>query len=488
MLNRCFKEQREFILDKSRRKSARCPRRAGKSYCALVLMCRTALLRPNALIVYICLTRGQAKKNLWRTLKQFSDQFELKLKFHETDIRATFPNGATIEFMGGETRQEIEKFRGQSYDLAVVDEGKSFQFDLLEEMITECLAPTLTDRFGTLAMIGTPGNVLAGPFFEATSHYDPEAAYGTKRYNRPRPWADRELFKKNKWKWNWSFHSWHTQQNTAMPHIWEEALLDKENRGVPDNDPSWLREWMGEWCPSDSLMVYSFSSELNEYTGELPKGHEWEYLLGLDLGYNDSTAIVVAAYADTHPEMFQVHEFKAPELTFDQIEREVRKVLRKFPEMGAMIADTGGLGKTIVESLRERGLGFEAAIKTDKLDHIELVNSDLRAGKIKLLPDSHLAAEMKLLQWTDTTYRKENKGTDNHLCDAFLYLIRHAYHHFWEPAYVAPEEGTSEYWADFEQAEHEAMLEQHNRASDETVLDAIFDDFNLDDDETILWN
>lgn len=486
MLSLCFKEQRDFVLDKSRRKSARCPRRAGKSFACLVLMCRSALMKPNSQTVYICLTRGQAKKNLWRTLKQFSDTYELKLKFHETDIRATFPNGSTIEFMGGETRQEIEKFRGQSYDLAVIDEGKSFQFDLLEEMITECLGPTLTDRFGTLAMIGTPGNILAGPFFEATSAYDPESERAVKRYNRPRPWRDRELFKKKKWKWNWSFHSWHTKHNVAMPHIWETALQEKEDRGVPDNDPSWLREWMGEWCPSDSLMVYTFSSELNEYSGTLPEGHDWQYLLGLDFGYNDSTAIVVAAFSDTHPEMFQVYEYKEPELTFEQIDKQVRRVLKKFPEVNAMIADTGGLGKTIVESLKERGLGFEAAVKTDKLDHIELVNSDLRAGKIKLLPDSHLAAEMRLLQWTDSTYKKENKGTDNHLCDAFLYLIRYAYHHFWEPAYVEPKEGTPDYWAEFEAAELESMLEQHNRSRNPESLDAVVD-INLDGHNT-LWN
>jgi hypothetical protein len=486
MLNLCFKEQKDFVLDRARRKSARCPRRAGKSYACLVLMCRTALLKPNSLTVYICLTRGQAKKNLWRTLKQFSDTYELKLKFHETDIRATFPNGSTIEFMGGETRQEIEKFRGQSYDLAVVDEGKSFQFDLLEEMITECLGPTLTDRFGTLAMIGTPGNVLAGPFFEATSHYDPESEHSRKRYNRPRPWAEREKFKQKKWKWNWSFHSWHTKHNTAMPHIWIDALEQKEDRGIPDNDPSWLREWMGEWCPSDSLMVYEFSNELNVYDGELPEGHEWQYLLGLDLGYNDSTAIVVAAFSDTHPEMFQVFEYKAPELTFDQIDKQVRRVMKKFPELNAMIADTGGLGKTIIESLKERGLGFEAAVKTDKLDHIELVNSDLRAGNIKLLPDSHLAAEMRLLQWSDSTYKKENKGTDNHLCDAFLYLIRYAYHHFWEPPIVEPEHGTPDYWAEFEALEEQEMLRQFNASRNSDTLDSILD-INLDGHNT-LWN
>jgi len=479
MLARLFKQQADFVLDRSRRKSALCPRRSGKSFACLVLMCRTALTKPGAVIEYICLTRGQAKKNLWRHLKGFNDTFELGLDFHETNLTATFPNGSFIEFMGGETRQECEKFRGQSFDLIVIDEGKSFQCDVLDELIEEILSPALSDRFGVLAMIGTPGNILAGPFYEATSEYDPTSE--RKRSQKPRPFTEKELFKKNKWRWNWSFHSWHTKHNTAMPHIWLDALEQKENRAIPDTDPAWLREWMGKWCPSDSLMVYSFSSELNEYDGELPEGHTWQYLLGLDLGYNDSTAIVVAAFSDTHPEMYQVYEYKAPELTFDQIEKQVRRVQKKFPELNAMIADTGGLGKTIVESLKERGLGFEAAEKRDKLDHIELVNSDLRGGKIKLLPDSSLAAEMKLLQWTDSTYRKENKSTDNHCCDAFLYLIRYAYHNFWEPAIVPAEEGTPEYHTAWEAHELSNMLAQHSRsAEDSETLDTVFDSFNLD--------
>lgn len=482
LLSRCFKHQADFVLDRSRRKSALCPRRSGKSFACLVLMCRTGLLKPNSVIEYICLTRGQAKKNLWRHLKAFNDEFELGLKFHETDIRATFPNGTIIEFMGAETRQEIEKFRGQSFDLIVVDEGKSFQFDILEELIEEVLSPALSDRFGVLAMIGTPGNVLAGPFYECTSAYDPTDPTQAGRYQKPRAWDLRDTFKNNKWRWNWSFHSWHTKHNTAMPHIWEDALAQKDNRGILDNDPAWLREWMGQWCPSESLMVYAFSTELNIYEGTLPEGHEWHYLLGLDLGFNDSTAIVVAAYSDTHDKCYQVYDWKSPHLTVDAIDKEVRKVIKKFPEFDAMIADTGGLGKTIIATLQERGLGFEAAEKRDKLDHIEIINSDLRTGKIKLLYDGHLAAEMKLLQWSDKNFKKENKGTDNHCCDAFLYLIRYAYHHFWEPSTIKPAEGTADWQAEWDEQELEGMLRRHNNRNQTTELDQVFDSFKLDDE------
>ncbi len=492
MINRCFKQQRDFILDRSRRKTALCSRRAGKSYSALVLMCRTALLTPNANIRYVCLTRGQAKDNLWAALKTFAHDFELDLNFHETNLSARFPNGSEIKFLGGETLKECEKMRGQFFHLVVLDECKSFQAELLIEFIEEIISPALADYGGTLAMIGTPGNVLAGPFYEATSAYNPnDPLERAAQRERPRPYSDRKAWAEAKHRWNWSFHKWHTSDNTAMPQIWQQAIHDKAAKGIPDNDPRWLREWMGEWCPSDSLMVYSFAEKLNTYSGELPEGHEWRYLLGLDFGYHDSTAFVVAAFSDTHPLMYQVFEHKDAEMTFDAIERKTRQIQKAYPDLEAIIADTGGLGKTIVESYRERGIAMEAAVKNDKLDHIELVNSDLLAGNIKILPDSSLAAEMKLLQWTDRTYKKENKGTDNHCCDAFLYLIRHAYHHFWEPAVVKPSEGSPEAQAEFDRLELESMLESVRRENSSYQLDD-FDDSGLDldlyyDDEQDLW-
>lgn len=478
ILAKCFKEQADFITDPCLRKTALCPRRSGKSFSCLAMMTRTALLKPDAIIVYICLTRGQAKANLWRELKKFNVEFELGLAFHETDLRATFPNGSTVQFFGGETRQECEKLRGQYFDLVVIDEGKSFQSEILRELINEILTPALADNFGTLAMIGTPGNILAGPFWEATTEN-----------KTTRPWSKRADYEGKRKTWRWSWHAWHVEKNVAKPHIWQSALREKEELGIADNDPSWLREWMGEWCPSESLMVYEFSEAKNLYTGALPDDHEWQYLLGLDLGYNDSTAIVVAAFSDTHPHVFQVYDWKEPGCTVDQIEAQVREVMKMFPEMNAMIADTGGLGKTIVASLQEHGLGFEAAEKRDKHDHIMLVNSDLRAGNIKLLADGSLQAEMRLLQWRDESYKKENKDTDNHCCDAFLYLIRFAYHYFWEPAESEVVYGSPEYWKAWElEQEQKAERERNSELNMNNRIDEVFSEFGLDGADVIRWN
>lgn len=488
MLGRLFKQQADFVLDQHSFKSAMCPRRAGKTYACLVQLCYVALTKPRANIVYLCLTRGQASNNVWSYLKQFNDEFELGLRFHGTNLTATFPNGSVIRLMGAETRSEIDKLRGQAFDMVVVDEGKSFQGTVLEELIWEVLRPALADRRGKLVMIGTPGNILAGPFYAATVTEKPwPDAPGVLPY-----WWSDERKKAVGKRYVWSFHKWHVRDNVAMPHIWEEALATKAARGWTSDSPVWRREYEGEWCASDDHMVYALNrGHDNTWVPDpnstaphgLPEGHDWKYLLGMDIGFNDSTALVVAAYADTHPDLLHVWDYKQPHLTVPDIAKAVSKAIEIFGEFEAMVADTGGLAKTVVETLGQvYGQHFEPAEKKEKHDHIELVNSDLVSGRIKILTDSYLESEMRVLQWTDTTYKHEDPSLDNHCCDAFLYLWRHAFHHFWQQRSVSAPQGSHQWFQELEEAEFEAACERKIARKNQLESEDLLGDDILDGD------
>ncbi len=483
ILDRCLPHQRDFVLDTARMRSALCPRRAGKTFACAALIAHTALKKPGAKIVYLCLTSGQAADNLWGYLKKFSSDFELGLKFNETKLRAKFPNGTTVQLAGAETRKEIDKLRGGAFglDLVVIDECKSFQERVLSELIWEVLKPALSDRLGSLVVIGTPGNILSGPFYEATVTDKPHERAPTVRY-----WPSRS---EHKGKFTWSFHSWTSKQNTAMPQIWADAVRLKEERGLLDEDPIWLREYLGQWCPSDSLLVYRYADGRNSWVPDnesqfgLPSGHVWKYVLGMDIGFNDSTAIVVAAYSDTNPNLYHVYDFKQPHLSVDSIEKAVRETIARFGDFEGMVADTGGLGKTVVATLNERGLYFEAAEKREKYDHIELVNSDLLSGRIKVLSDSYLASEMALLQWEDSTYKKEDKSTDNHACDAFLYLWRYAHHHLWTPAKVEVKRDSVAWFEQLDTQAAEARVMRRKTSG----LDSLGLDADIDADIEEFW-
>lgn len=403
LVDRLFTQQKDFVMDPARFKSARCPRRSGKTYACIVALYRKALELPKANCLYLTLTRGQAFKNVWLPLRNLSDEFELGVRFHGTNLVATLPNGSRISLAGAETRQEIDKLRGQAYDLVIIDECKSFAPDVMVELISEVLKPALNDRMGSLMMIGTPGNILVGPFYEAT----------TEGFAGVRPWHDR----KRKGRYRWSFHRWNTQDNIALPHLWEASLEDKAANGWADDDPRWVREYLGEWCPSDDVMVYALNTERNCYEGGLPDGHEWKYLLGCDFGFEDPFALVVAAYSETCPVLYHVWDYKQPHLTVQDMAKAIKATHDKFGSFDAMVADAGGLGKTLVATLGEQyGYNFIAADKKEKHDHIELLNSDLISAKVKLNPDSHLVSEMRILQWKDSAKKAEDPMLDNHCC------------------------------------------------------------------------
>ena len=70
-----------------------------------------------------------------------------------------------------------------------------------------------------------------------------------------------------------------------------------------------------------------------------------------------------------------------------------------------MVGDAAGLGKLVIETLNKRhALPLQAAEKREKFDHIELLNADFHAGRIKIIPGQgppvnlvHLKAEQAML-------------------------------------------------------------------------------------------
>lgn len=453
--------QKKFLADKRRKIAIRGSRRVGKTFAIALKLFTTALTRPGSKNYYLALTKPQCRDNVWPYLKQFADEHEITCKFHETYLSCKLPNGSIIKLHGAETRDEIEKLRGgaNGIDLVIIDECKSFAKKVLKELVKDILGPALADTMGTIVLIGTPGNVLdkENIFYQATCNIPEE--------------RDKA----------WSTHVWHVSQNTAKPHIWEVMLSEKEHDNVPDDDPTWLREGMGQWAASDSMMVYPISdANLWQADSEgphgLPHGYEWHYLLGADIGFRDDTAFTVLAYSDNHPHLFHVGGWKEPGLTYDGIKKNVDKLLAIYGEFDGMVIDAGGLGKTILESLNEDGYPFEAARKTDKFDHIALLNTEMQAGRFKILEGSALETEMRMLQFRKTEAGKlvEDASCENHACDSALYIHRWALHNLWEPAATKIVPRSDEWYAEMEERAIAAAEAEISSSGDFDVEDHSF--------------
>ena len=189
-------------------------------------------------------------------------------------------------------------------------------------------------------------------------------------------------------------------------------------------------------------------------------------MLGIDFGYNDETAFVVAAWSDTNHYFWYVHAEKHAHMTIKPTVDKITELERAFGGFLKIIVDTGGGGKTLQETLaRDFGVFTTTAKKTEKLEHIRLLNSDFRLGKVKILEDEcrDLVEELLMHQWRPPLPgkpRQEDPRSANHACDAALYLHKESLHHLARDPFVAPEKGTLE-WERWQEDLREQKAVEH---------------------------
>lgn len=483
--------QARAARDPSRRKSVRCPRRAGKSWYVLSEALEGSLRKRNSVWVIVGLTRPSIKQIFWAMLKQLNRDLELGLTFLEVELTATFANGSTILFRGAETRAEIEKLRGGQYDGVIIDECKSFHPMILTELVQDVIEPALSDRRGKLILVGTPGEILAGPFYEATCEppISSTGADGLLRITNC-PFGSKVVGIAV-----WSFHTWTLQDNTEMPHLWAEALEIKRIRGYSDDHPTWRREFLGHWVPSNDILVYRYFPSRHNFDGYLPIGHEWRYVLALDIGFDDSDATVVWAYAPTCYDVFVVYAQKRRHQNITDLAKWIHKVreVHCYSNPEVMTGDFAGLAKKVFEELATiHGLAFEPAEKKEKNDFIEIMNNEYDAGRIHILfdPDEQqmddkgqpatLPAELLTNRWLEksigTPKKVEDPKTPNDLCDAHLYGWRWCDHRRAQPPDRQIRTGSTAWWLQKQREDFEAAVKEHlNRKADN-------DDSKLDRD------
>lgn len=465
--------QDRVATDPNRYIAVLAPRRAGKSWLVLSLAMESSLRHPGAHWVIVGLTRPSVKVIYWQVMKRLNQMMELGVKFHGTDLTATFPNGSIIRFTGAENRGEIEKLRGGQYDGVVVDECKSFQPEVFRELLQEVVRPALMDRTGKLILIGTPGDILAGPFYEATCTppVRTAAADGTKRWsNRKYGDADDGVPAL------WSKHLTSLRENTEVVNakgqtLWEDALEYKRLMGWADNHQVWLREYLAIWTASDNRLVYSYQPHRNTYETHLPEGHEWIHVMGFDLGYQDSDACVVWAYSPTCPGLYEIYSQKRPKQNIAAMAGWLLEI-RDTYSPDAIVADFGALGKKILESIADDyGLVAEPAEKREKLTWIANMNADFDRCLVHLLPGSALGEEMLVNRWLEaslgTEKLREDDRTPNDLCDAALYAYRYAHHKRWQPRKPTHEVHSREWWAEYKRQEFQRAVREVKAARED---------------------
>lgn len=432
---------------------------SGKTVGSAADMIATCIAEPDAICLYIALTTKNARSIIWNDLKKIIRDYDLKVKTDDTKLTIKFANASEIRLGGAKDEVEIEKYRGWKLRKVYIDEAQSFR-PYLKYFINDILLPALRDLRGQLIITGTPGPIPAGPFYE----------YATSP--------------------NLSHHHWTAFENPHMhdpPHKDLNQTLAEERmmKGISESDPGYQRETYGKWIEDLNSLVFKFSPRLN-VEPNIPT-QDMIYIFGIDIGYEDADAIAVLGYNFKDQNVYLVEELITTKQTISALVAQIKDLQGRYKPV-KMVMDAGALGKKIQEEIKQRhSLPIEAADKHRKMEFIELLNDDLRTGKLKAFPGSRFEQDCALVQWDRSDPYKLAVSDTYHsdVNDACLYAWRECKHYIPKDDEASkPKTHTQAFMDQLEEKEAAAMeaslAGDDGMGVDQMDLDSIFDAYDDD--------
>lgn len=464
--SRAFDKQVKLITDPHRLKAAWTTRRGAKSYADGIYLLKEMDEHPRCNVLYLGLTRLSAKGIIWKdVLKDIDERDNLGIKFHETELTATHPNGSLCYVAGVDVdEKERRKLFGRKYRLVVIDEAALYTINL-RDLVYVTLKPAMTDTRGTIVLSGMSSNITQGLFYDITT--------GKEK--------------------GWSLHEWSAFDNPFVSKQWAEEIEDiKNNRPDFMQTPMFQQAYLNRWVTDEDAKVYKFSDR--NWAKELPQyDTPFNYVLGIDLGHNpDPSAFVIGAYHPQDPLLYLIHAEKHLNMDVTNVAEKVRELEKHF-SFEVKIVDNAN-AQAVAELNNRHRLNLIAAEKHGKQDFINLMNTEFIQRKIMLTAGADmLAREYMALVWmtedgliklTPSGQRKEHPGIANHCTDAALYLWRHAYQYLYNKPVEQIPWNAQERWEPehVKKLEEQVQREQNPNALDITGLfdDNLFD-FNQDD-------
>lgn len=440
--------QDAFVADEGPIVLASAGRRGGKSMGVARKIVTRGLEFPQAFGLYVVQSRETAKGIIWPALRRVADQIGLELEFKEHTGDVVFPNGYRLLLRGGGTVREIDKYRGIAYPNVHVDEAQLFG-ESLRYLVQEVVEPSFLD-YGDraqLTLTGTPNAAKAGPFHDMIFG-DVEGPPAGPHYR------------------------WTALDNPFLPN--PAAFLERKRRQYGGETPAFKREYLGEWVREDGAMVFRFRPEINLVdTFERGEIDDWQFHLGVDLGYNDPTAFVVLAASQAAKRAVVVESFEETELIGPDVAVYVDE-LRESYDFASIVGDSGGYGKNIVEELnRVYNIAMKPAKKTYKPATIQTLNDAFATGALTIARDGNptLPEQLRLLQW-DPEHLKKNRFVvkdrryPDHLADAMVYAFRDAYPYNEDDVRDPPTKHSRDWWRQEEArliAQEEARVLERER-------------------------
>ena len=424
--------QRNFLLDESPRKALFGERRGGKTTLMAIAAIFTALTKPYSQILYLGQTQKAVEKVMYnQILPSIMRQFPVPAKLIG-DEQMKFDNGSIIYLVGVDAnKKQKDRVRGVKSSLNIVDEMQSHKQDT-RELITEVLGPTVADTNADTIIGGTAGNTATKSYwYEITQDNTKE-----------------EPIKLSEKHPEWIVYRCEWSKNTAIDEMTNNRVCDNVAKYLADwekNHPGisktsgYEQEWNAKWITDTNILIYRYSDSnlvsspycVENDTGlRIPMPNEEflktaTYILGIDIGYNDETALVVVAYNLKYSnKLYVIETYAKPHLLVPDIAQKIKELDRRF-NFAHMVGDSSNL--TVFEELRIiYGFPIQKADRQGKLSHQLLLNSDLQTRSIIFMPfNDRLIEQLQTVIWKEEPLKEgkyvEDPAYKNDISDAFLY-------------------------------------------------------------------
>lgn len=436
-----FKQQLEFINDGSRLKALFCTRRAAKSFTGGLYLIREALNHPGSNCLFIGLTRQSAHGIVWKDiLRELDRRYKLNIKFNETLLTATFPNGSVIWVTGADTdEQEMNKLLGKKYKLVILDEASMFTINV-HQLVYGVLKPATADQRGTICVLGTASNITRGLFYDITTGREP----------------------------GWSLHKWTAYDNPHVATQWAEELEEiRKSRPLFEHTTLYRQWYLNEWVVDENALLIKYNTQADYL--DLPQA-KYTYIMGIDVGFNDADAIAVLAWSDRSPTTYLVEEKVVPNQGLTELVRQIQSLQSKY-DIAKLVIDEGGLGKKLAEEMRRRHhIPVQAAEKQRKFENVAFLNDAMLMGKFKAKRSSRFTQDSYQVLVDQERSKPDKVVVQNtfhsDIIDAVLYAFKESPAFTYQATLAKPKYQTPEWYSneivDMEKAAEEYFNDQAN--------------------------
>jgi len=400
--------------------AACCGRRGGKSTGLCARAVDVCMRTPNAQVYYCSKSYTWGKNTIiGPILKPMLDA--QGIVYRELDDKGelsfTFENGSKIYFLAADDLGDIKKFNGKKMHLCIVDEMQDIREEVLAEFLDVIVTFCLYDFDGTLILAGIPSQTNAGIWWKV--------------------WQNPEYSK----------HQFTAYDNPLRTKEETDAWVAAEckRRGVTIDHPIIQRSIFAMWVAMTEWLVYKYDKSKNDrdcmfgLVDKMTRG--WRFAVGVDTGSIDRFAIVVLGQSQAMQQTHLIDEFvtgAGADLDFTSAVNQCKAYRQKYNPQ-AWYFDPAHAGKPLMAELRNRhGFDFiESANKNQRKGQIDLVNDELRNGRLRIPDESEVAADMMKTMW-DKQEAKENRWEYSDVyhpdpAEALRYAFNGIYPHWFQP-------------------------------------------------------